>query len=218
MPNSSLALKNISKTYMQGNKNLKIIDGISINIESGDFLAITGPSGSGKTTLLNIMGLLDISDKGSITLNNADITNIDSEKKNNLRKNYYGFIYQNFNLLENFNAIENISLPLILLGIDKDKAFTKAYELMKLFNVHKRAYHFPNTLSGGEQQRIAISRALINSPEIIIADEPTGNLDHENSNIVFKYLNEYIESENMILILATHNERWASKANKRINL
>ena len=104
MPNSSLALKNISKNYMQGNKNLKIIDGISINIESGDFLAITGPSGSGKTTLLNIMGLLDISDKGSIILNNTDITNIGSEKKNNLRKNYYGFIYQNFNLLENFNV------------------------------------------------------------------------------------------------------------------
>ena len=128
------------------------------------------------------------------------------------------FFYQKYNLFDNFSAIENIILPLILIGEAKDVAFKKADELMNIFDISHRKYHFPNSLSGGEQQRVAIARALINKPKIVIADEPTGNLDYENSVNVFKYLIDYIESEKMTLIMATHNQEWANKSDRRIDL
>ena len=218
MHKSNLILKKISKSYIQANNSLSVLKDISLDVESGDFIAVTGPSGSGKTTLLNIVGLLDTSDDGTITFNGKDLTNLSSEQKNEFRRNNYGFIYQNYNLLENFNAIENVALPLILNGYSKEEALQKAEKIMKLFMVDDRSSHFPNSLSGGEQQRVAISRALVNKPKIIIADEPTGNLDSKNSGIVFNYLKNYFESENMTLIMATHNEEWASQASKRINL
>ncbi len=218
MSKSNLTLKNISKSYYQADKCLSILKDISIDIKSGDFIAVTGPSGSGKTTLLNIIGLLDKSDEGSIIFNNKDLTTLNSEQKNKFRRNNYGFVYQNYNLLENFNAIENVALPLILNGLNKYEASKKAESIMRVFMVDDRSSHFPNSLSGGEQQRVAISRALVNKPEIVIADEPTGNLDSKNSELVFNYLKKYVESENMTLIMATHNEEWASKSNKRINL
>ena len=218
MSKSNLILKNISKSYNQANNKLSILKDISLEVKSGDFIAVTGPSGSGKTTLLNIVGLLDTSDDGSIIFNGKDLTNLNSEQKNRFRRNNYGFIYQNYNLLENFNAIENVAMPLILNGHSKDEASHMAQNIMKVFMVDNRSRHFPNSLSGGEQQRVAISRALVNNPKFIIADEPTGNLDSKNSGLVFNYLKKYVESENMTLIMATHNEEWASKANKRINL
>mgnify|MGYP001388652593 CR=1 FL=1 len=218
MHKSNLILKKISKSYIQANNSLSVLKDISLDVESGDFIAITGPSGSGKTTLLNIVGLLDTSDDGTITFNGKDLTNLSSEQKNEFRRNNYGFIYQNYNLLENFNAIENVALPLILNGYSKEEALHKAEKIMRLFMVDDRSSHFPNSLSGGEQQRVAISRALVNKPKIIIADEPTGNLDSKNSRLVFNYLKKYFESENMTLIMATHNEEWASQASKRINL
>ena len=218
MSKSNLILNKISKSYIQADNRLTILKDITLDVKSGDFIAITGPSGSGKTTLLNIIGLLDTSDEGTIIFNGKDLTNLNSEEKNNFRRNNYGFIYQNYNLLENFNAIENVALPLILNGYNKDVAYHKAENIMRAFLVQDRSSHFPNLLSGGEQQRVAISRALVNNPKIIIADEPTGNLDSKNSGLVFNYLKNYVESENMTLIMATHNEEWASKANKRINL
>ncbi len=218
MHKSNLILKKISKSYIQANNSLSVLKDISLDVESGDFIAVTGPSGSGKTTLLNIVGLLDTSDDGTITFNGKDLTNLSSEQKNEFRRNNYGFIYQNYNLLENFNAIENVALPLILNGYSKEEALHKAEKIMRLFMVDDRSSHFPNSLSGGEQQRVAISRALVNKPKIIIADEPTGNLDSKNSRLVFNYLKKYFESENMTLIMATHNEEWASQASKRINL
>ena len=218
MSESNLILKNISKSYYQANNSLSILKDISLEVTSGDFIAVTGPSGSGKTTLLNIVGLLDTSDEGAISFNGKDLTNLNSEEKNNFRRNNYGFIYQNYNLLENFTALENVSLPLILSGYNNNEASHKAKNIMREFMIDDRSSHFPNSLSGGEQQRVAIARALVNDPKFIIADEPTGNLDSKNSGIVFNYLKNYVESENMTLIMATHNEEWASKANKRINL
>ena len=218
MSESNLILKNISKSYYQANNSLSILKDISLEVTSGDFIAVTGPSGSGKTTLLNIVGLLDTSDEGTISFNGKDLTNLNSEEKNNFRRNNYGFIYQNYNLLENFTALENVSLPLILSGYNNNEASHKAKNIMREFMIDDRSSHFPNSLSGGEQQRVAIARALANDPKFIIADEPTGNLDSKNSGIVFNYLKNYVESENMTLIMATHNEEWASKANKRINL
>ena len=218
MDKNILVLSNISKSYRQGSESITIFDNFNLAVNKGEFISITGPSGSGKTTLLNLVGLIDSIDKGEILLNAKIISNQNSNEKSVVRRNNFGFIYQNYNLFDNFSAIENITLPLILIGEAKDVAFEKADELMNIFDISHRKYHFPNSLSGGEQQRVAIARALINKPKIVIADEPTGNLDYENSVNVFKYLIDYIESEKMTLIMATHNQEWANKSNRRIDL
>ena len=218
MDNNILVLSNIFKSYRQGSENITIFDNFNLTVNKGEFISITGPSGSGKTTLLNLVGLIDSIDQGQILLNDKIISNQNSNEKSKVRRNNFGFIYQNYNLFDNFSAIENIILPLILIGEAKDVAFEKAGELMNIFDISNRKYHFPNSLSGGEQQRVAIARALINKPDIVIADEPTGNLDHENSVNVFKYLIDYIESEKMTLIMATHNQEWANKSDRRIDL
>ena len=218
MDKNILILSNISKSYKQGSESITIFDNFNLAVNKGEFISITGPSGSGKTTLLNLVGLIDSIDKGEILLNAKIISNQNSNEKSEVRRNNFGFIYQNYNLFDNFSAIENIILPLILIGEDKDVAFEKADEIMNIFDISHRKYHFPNSLSGGEQQRVAIARALINKPKIVIADEPTGNLDYENSVNVFKYLIDYIESEKMTLIMATHNQEWANKSDRRIDL
>lgn len=218
MDKNILVLSNISKSYRQGSESISIFDNFNLTVDKGEFISITGPSGSGKTTLLNLVGLIDSIDKGEILLDAKIISNKNSNEKSEVRRNNFGFIYQNYNLFDNFSAIENITLPLILRGEAKDVAFEKADELMNIFDISHRKYHFPNSLSGGEQQRVAIARALINKPKIVIADEPTGNLDYENSVNVFKYLIDYIESEKMTLIMATHNQEWANKSDRRIDL
>ena len=218
MDKNILVLSNISKSYRQGSESISIFDNFNLTVDKGEFISITGPSGSGKTTLLNLVGLIDSIDEGQILLNDKIISNQNSNEKSKARRNNFGFIYQNYNLFDNFSAIENITLPLILRGEAKDVAFEKADELMNIFDISHRKSHFPNSLSGGEQQRVAIARALINKPDIVIADEPTGNLDHENSVNVFKYLIDYIESEKMTLIMATHNQEWANKSDRRIDL
>ena len=218
MDKNILVLSNISKSYRQGSESISIFDNFNLAVDKGEFISITGPSGSGKTTLLNLVGLIDSIDQGEILLNAKIISNQNSNEKSEVRRNNFGFIYQNYNLFDNFSAIENITLPLILRGEAKDVAFEKAGELMNIFDISHRKSHFPNSLSGGEQQRVAIARALINKPDIVIADEPTGNLDHENSVNVFKYLIDYIESEKMTLIMATHNQEWANKSDRRIDL
>ena len=218
MDKNILVLSNISKSYRQGSENITIFDNFNLAVNKGEFISITGPSGSGKTTLLNLVGLIDSIDEGQILLNDKIISNQNSNEKSKVRRNNFGFIYQNYNLFDNFSAIENITLPLILRGKSKDAASEKADELMNIFDISHRKSHFPNSLSGGEQQRVAIARALINKPDIVIADEPTGNLDHENSVNVLKYLIDYIESEKMTLIMATHNQEWANKSDRRIDL
>ena len=218
MDRNILVLSNISKSYRQGSEYITIFDNFNLTVDKGEFISIVGPSGSGKTTLLNLVGLIDSIDQGEILLNAKIISNQNSNEKSEVRRNNFGFIYQNYNLFDNFSAIENITLPLILRGEAKDVAFEKADELMNIFDISHRKSHFPNSLSGGEQQRVAIARALINKPDIVIADEPTGNLDHENSVNVFKYLIDYIESEKMTLIMATHNQEWANKSDRRIDL
>ena len=218
MDKNILVLSNISKSYRQGSEYITIFDNFNLTVNKGEFISITGPSGSGKTTLLNLVGLIDSIDQGQILLNDKIISNQNSNEKSKVRRNNFGFIYQNYNLFDNFSAIENIILPLILRGEAKDAASEKANELMNIFDISHRKSHFPNSLSGGEQQRVAIARALINKPKIVIADEPTGNLDYENSVNVFKYLIDYIESEKMTLIMATHNQEWANKSDRRIDL
>ena len=181
-------------------------------------MALVGPSGSGKTTLLQIIAMIDNFDNGSYNLLGQDISNYSNVERCNMRLQNFGFIYQSFNLLEDFNALENVAMPLIIRGVEKSESYKLASNMLKHFNLDHREGHYSNELSGGEQQRVAISRALVNNPKFIIAGEPTGNLDSNNSDLVFNYLKNYVESENMTLIIATHDEELASKANKRINL
>ena len=218
MPDQILSLEKISKKYNQAKTCISLFENFDLSIGSGEFITITGPSGSGKTTLLNIIGLIDKFDKGRAYLNGKEITGISSEEKNQIRRKYFGFVYQNYNLLDHFNAIENVALPLILNNESLFNAKKKASNMLEIFDLNGRELHYPNTLSGGEQQRVAIARALINKPRIILADEPTGNLDKENSKKIFNYLINYVESEKISLVIATHNNELKERSTKKIEL
>ena len=214
----AISLNNISKSYWQADKEISVLNNISLEIGEGEMISITGPSGSGKTTLLNIIALIDSLDSGKLNIFENDLSNINEKEKSRFRKNNYGFVYQSNNLFEDFNALDNVALPLILNNYNKNDAYKKSKKILDRFGLIKRIKHFPNSLSGGEQQRIAIARAMVNSPRIVIADEPTGNLDKENSLTIFNYLMKYVDSEKLTVVMATHNSDLANKCNKEIKL
>ena len=218
MPNNIITLNDVSKSYLQADKEIHVLKGINIELEEGKFISITGPSGSGKTTLLNIIGLIDSLDTGNINIFGENLSNLSEKNKSVLRKKNFGFVYQSNHLFDDFNAIENVSIPMILNGCSKIDAYKKSENILDKFGLINRKSHFPNSLSGGEQQRVAIARAVANNPRVVIADEPTGNLDKENSLIIFNYLMEYVDSEKMTVIMATHNSELALKCNKEIKL
>ena len=213
-----ISLNNVSKSYWQADKKISVLNNINLEIEEGEMISITGPSGSGKTTLLNIIALIDSLDSGKLNIFGHDLSNINEKEKSKFRKNNFGFVYQSNNLFEDFNALDNVALPLILNNYNKNDAYKKSKKILDRFGLIKRIKHFPNSLSGGEQQRIAIARAMVNSPRIVIADEPTGNLDKENSLKIFNYLMEYVDSEKLSVVMATHNSDLANKCNKEIKL
>ena len=208
----------IKKSYNTPGEKIEVLKGIDYCIDKNEIHCIIGPSGSGKTTLLNIVALIDTVDSGSIFLFGNNLHDLNEKSKNLIRKRKFGFVYQSNNLFEDFNALENVAIPRILNGSNKEKAFEESQSILSRFGLMNRITHFPNDLSGGEQQRVAIARAIINKPQVIIADEPTGNLDKENSDNVFNYLMDYVESEKMTLIMATHNIALSSKSKKQINL
>ena len=218
MSNNIITLNNVSKSYLQADKEIHVLKGINIELEEGKFISITGPSGSGKTTLLNIIALIDSLDTGNINIFGENISKLSEKNKSVLRKKNFGFVYQSNHLFDDFNAIENVSIPMILNGCSKIDAYKKSETILDKFGLINRKSHFPNSLSGGEQQRVAIARAVANNPRVVIADEPTGNLDKENSLIIFNYLMEYVDSEKMTVIMATHNNELAAKCNKEIKL
>ncbi len=218
MPNNIITLNDVSKSYLQADKEIHVLKGINIELEEGQFISITGPSGSGKTTLLNIIALIDSLDSGNISIFGENLSNLSEKNKSVLRKKNFGFVYQSNHLFDDFNAIENVSIPMILNGCSKIDAYKKSETILDKFGLINRKSHFPNSLSGGEQQRVAIARAVANNPRVVIADEPTGNLDKENSLIIFNYLMEYVDSEKMTVIMATHNNELAAKCNKEIKL
>ena len=218
MPNNIITLNDVSKSYLQADKEIQVLKGINIELEEGKFISITGPSGSGKTTLLNIIGLIDSLDTGNINIFGENLSNLSEKNKSVLRKKNFGFVYQSNHLFDDFNAIENVSIPMILNGCSKIDAYKKSENILDKFGLINRKSHFPNSLSGGEQQRVAIARAVANNPRVVIADEPTGNLDKENSLIIFNYLMEYVVSEKMTVIMATHNNELAAKCDKEIKL
>jgi len=218
MFNSAIKLNNVSKSYLQGGKNISVLKDINIDVGEGELVSITGPSGSGKTTLLNIIALIDSLDTGKLNVFGEDLSNLTDNQKSIFRKNNFGFVYQSNNLFDDFSAIENVALPLILNGYKKSDAYNESENILSKFGLLDRKTHFPNALSGGEQQRVAIARAIVNKPRIIIADEPTGNLDKDNSLIIFDYLMKYADSEKLTVIMATHNNELANKCNKEIKL
>ena len=213
-----IKINNLDKTFSQGDRRIEIFNNFNLEVEMGEFVSITGPSGSGKTTLLQIIAMIDNFDNGLYNLLGQDISDYSNVEKCNMRLQNFGFIYQSFNLLEDFNALENVAMPLIIRGVEKSESYKLASNMLRLFNLDHREGHYSNELSGGEQQRVAIARAVITKPKIIIADEPTGNLDKENSIQVLDFLFKSIEKDKITLIMATHNEEIASRAVKRVDL
>lgn len=211
MSNSVLDLRNIERTFIQGGAPLAVLRGCSLSIEAGETVALVGQSGSGKSTLLQIAGLLEKPDAGTIGVAGREATSLDDSSRTALRCETIGFVYQSHHLLPEFSALENVMLPQMIAGVAREKARTCAVELLDLVGLRARADHRPARLSGGEQQRVALARALANRPKILIADEPTGNLDPETSDHVFDVLLKLVATEKLALLMATHNYDLARK-------
>ena len=212
--NNLLKLNNLSKKYKK-NKALKVLNNINFKFESGKVYSIIGPSGSGKSTLLNLLSLIDLPTSGYIEYNKKKIDTNSSIENDYIRSKNIGIIYQDKNLLSDFTAVENVMMPNLLISNNKFKSTELAIKLIKKFDLTSRLDHFPSELSGGENQRIAIARALINEPNIILADEPTGSLDFENAKLIFKILFN-LKNKNRIIIFATHNRYFANMADCKI--
>ena len=200
-----IKLEKIKQSYTQGNSNVKVLNGINLNIKQGERVGFIGPSGSGKTTLLNITGLLESPNDGEIFINNLNCTSLSIEQKTFFRRKNIGYIFQNNQLLEDFTVQENIALPLILNGNSRNNSFNIADKYIEELGLIGKNKFKPGTLSGGEQQRVAIARALIKKPIILIADEPTGSLDEENTEKVMKIIINLTKELNISLLIATHN-------------
>ena len=214
--NNFIKIKNINKKYKK-NKTIKVLNDITFNFESGKVYSIVGPSGSGKSTLLNLLSLIDTPSSGSIEIKKNKINFNNKVENDNIRAKNIGIIYQEKNLLSDFSAIENVYLPNLLLSNNKLASIYLAKKIIKNVGLLSRLNHFPSELSGGENQRIAIARALINNPEIILADEPTGSLDFENAKQIFKILFN-LKNKNRIIIFATHNRYFANMADCKIKM
>ena len=212
--NNYIKIKNLTKKY-EKNKSIKVLNDITFNFEPGKTYSIMGPSGSGKSTLLNLLSLIDNPTSGSIEINSNKIKPNNKVENDLIRAKKIGFIYQDKNLLSDFTALENVYLPNLLISKEKQKSIELAKKLIKNLGLSARINHFPNELSGGENQRIAIARALINNPDIILADEPTGSLDSDNAKLIFKILFN-LKKKNRIIIFATHNRYFANMADCKI--
>ncbi len=212
--NNYIKIKNLTKKY-EKNKSIKVLNDISFNFEPGKTYSIMGPSGSGKSTFLNLLSLIDNPTSGSIEINSNKIKPNNKVENDLIRAKKIGIIYQDKNLLSDFTALENVYLPNLLIAKEKQNSIELAKKLIKNVGMSSRLNHFPNELSGGENQRIAIARALINDPDIILADEPTGSLDTDNAKLVFKILFN-LKNKNRIIIFATHNRYFANMADCKI--
>lgn len=216
---SVLQLEEVNKNYIGKNEDLHIIRDLNLDIKEGDFISIMGKSGSGKSTLLNLIGLLDKPTSGTIKIDGADISKISDEEKNRIKNEKLGFVFQFHYLLAEFTALENVMLPALLNRFqEKDEIEKKAKKLLDQVGLHERLKHKPSELSGGEKQRVAIARALINSPAILLADEPTGNLDEETSETIHNIFKEINEKMNQTIIVVTHSRELANLTDKSLIL
>jgi putative ABC transport system ATP-binding protein len=218
MAENIFELKNVWKTYFSKGVETHALRGVSLAIKKGSYAAIVGPSGSGKSTLMHMIGCLDTPTKGHVLLDGKDVSKLSSDELAAVRRDKLGFIFQAYNLVPGFDAVENVSLPLRFAGISKADSENKAKELLEDVGLGHRLTHKPNELSGGEQQRVAIARALVNDPEAILADEPTGNLDSKSGAEIFDLLEDLQKKGNKTLIIVTHDTHLAEKIKRRINI
>lgn len=214
----TLELKNLRRSFKQGGQTLEVLRGINLDIAKGEVVALIGPSGSGKSTMLQIAGLLDQPSKGEIYLDGLKCSKLGDAMRTSLRRDYLGFVYQYHNLLPDFDATENVMMPLLIAGADAKIAREKAEKLLRRLGLAKRLKHRPAELSGGEQQRVAIARALANTPKLLLADEPTGNLDPKTSETVFAELIAIVKETGLSALIATHNLELARQMDRVVTL
>ena len=213
-----LRAENLRQSFTEGSQKTEVLKGVSLQVCAGETTAIVGPSGCGKSTLLYLLGLLDRPESGKIFLNNSEVSGSSDQERTVLRNSSIGFIFQFHFLIKELTAIENVALPLRKSGICEKEAQERSLAVLEKLGLGSKSQRFANKLSGGEQQRVAIARAMVNSPSLILADEPTGNLDTENSENVFAVVQELAESENLGVLIVTHNSELASKTNKLIRM
>lgn len=212
-----IQIKKLTKIFGNG-VEIRALDGVNLDIERGEFLSIVGPSGSGKSTLLNQIGILDTPTSGTILLDGVDVTKMSDKQRSITRNRQLGFIFQYHHLLPDFNALENVMMPLLISGVKSSHARKTGSEMLGEVGLADRMYHRPNQLSGGQNQRVAIARALANKPSIVIGDEPTGNLDTKASENIYELLRKLNREHNQTFILVTHDERMAEKTDRIIRL
>jgi len=218
MTKKIIELKEVWKTYTMGENVLHVLKGINLTINRGEFIAILGPSGSGKSTLMNQIGVLDVPTQGTVLLDSHDISNLSESELAKIRGQKIGFIFQQFNLIPTLSALENVTLPTLFQEVEEDKVIKRATMLLTRMGLGDRLNHKPNELSGGQQQRVAIARSLINNPDIILADEPTGNLDSASGKEVMKMLTDLHGKEGKTIILVTHDIHLVNYSKKTIYL
>ena len=213
-----IKLEDVWKIYQLGKTELAALRGLSLEINPGAFVAIMGASGSGKSTLLNMIGCLDSPTRGKIYLNGKDIAKMSESQLAQLRGKVLGFVFQTFNLLPNLNALENVMLPMIFQGVKPERRKEKAEEILKMVGLEKRMIHQPAELSGGERQRVALARAFANDPEVVIADEPTGNLDSVTGKMIMEFLKYFHQKQGKTMIIVTHDPKIANYAEETVNI
>ena len=213
-----LLLDSISRTYNQGNNEIKVLDNVNLSVKKGEIVSLIGNSGSGKSSLLHIAGLLELPNSGEIIINDIKFSAMSEQERTISRRNSIGFIYQFHHLLSDFTAIDNIMIPMLIAGHQKSYAKNKAEKLLSKLELFDRKDHLPSQMSGGEQQRVSIARSLANNPDILLADEPTGNLDSKTADIVFNQFLDLAKDENMSVLLATHNIKLSDKSDRVISL
>ncbi len=214
----ALSVSNLSRWYKQGNGKLSVLHKASLKIRAGETVALVAPSGSGKTTLLQLVGLLDTPNSGEIAIAGVKTSRLAEQKRTELRRQALGFVYQSHNLLEEMTALENVVLPLLINGVPPGKAYKRAMKFLKAMGIAKRANHLPAELSGGEQQRCAIARAIVHRPKLLLADEPTGNLDPDTGQRVFEVLMAAVKGTGLTMLISTHNHALAARMDRIVEL
>ena len=217
MTKNLIELKNISKTFLSGERRINLFDNVNLKIKKGDLIALVGPSGSGKSTFLHMLALLEEPNKGKIYLSNVDTGKMTESEKDHARREKISIIFQNNNLLNDFTALENVLMPLYIKGNINQNTREKGLKILTDVKLNNRANHFPSELSGGEQQRVAIARSIISDTNLILADEPTGNLDRKTSKNVFNYFKN-LQKKNKAILFATHNRELANMADYKLSI
>ncbi len=217
-PDVVMSVRDIKKTFIEGGQPLHILRGGGFDLHRGEIVAMVGPSGSGKSTLLQCVGLLDKPSGGSILIDGCAVQKMDEDTRTKIRRKKIGFVYQKHNLLSDFTALENVVLPMMADGVPEDVANARAMKLLRAANVAHRATHLPGEMSGGEQQRTAVARALANNPQILLADEPTGSLDPQHAGAVFDLLLDLVRKSKMSMLFVTHDMNLAARADRKITI